>query len=549
MEKFTDFARNAENIRRFMTSKNKTLCRDKDNNKTLNKNKSKVNNTKEQNDIDREPKQDVLLIRIATKYCQFFHNNQNEAFVKINLTDHTEIWNLNSAGFKDWISRQLWVRHKQGLNSISYKSAIAVLRGMAVYEGATQEVYLRVAQTKDTIYIDICNDKWQVIKINNKGWEVIDQSPVAFIRSKNMQPLPLPNQQGDINLLRKHLNIQDKDFVLIVGWLLMSLQAGRGAYPIMVLQGSAGCGKTTISRMLRQLVDPNKADLLSKPKTQDMRVIGVNNHVLAFDNLSGIHPNYSDALCKIATGDNQTVRVLYTTNDEMTLSIKKPILLNGIDEIAERGDLVSRSIKIELQKLKQSKTETSVWSEFMANTPDILGALLDGLSMSLKNSDKIKIDQLLRMSDFCKWASAGGNAYGWNKNDFMTAYRENIQSSYIDSIEASTFATGIVQMFKDRLEFEGSPLELLQEVEDSFISDKVKHSHNWITTAKGVMNKLNRYQDALEVYGITFVKEKDRTNRTILTITRNVDKYNQAIKATNQSNEQWLNDYDKAKVS
>jgi len=27
--------------------------------------------------------------------------------------------------------------------------------------------------------------------------------------------------------------------------------------------------------------------------------------VLAFDNLSGIHPNYSDALCKIATGDNQ----------------------------------------------------------------------------------------------------------------------------------------------------------------------------------------------------------------------------------------------------
>jgi len=248
-------------------------------------------------------------------------------------------------------------------------------------------------------------------------------------------------------------------------------------------------------------------------------------------------------------GDNQTVRVLYTTNDEMTLSIKKPILLNGIDEIAERGDLVSRSIKIELQKLKQSKTETSVWSGFMANTPDILGSLLDGLSMSLKNIDRIKIDQLLRMSDFCKWASAGGNAYGWNKNDFMAAYRANVQSSYIDSIEASTFATGIVQMFKNRLEFEGRPLELLQEVEGSFISDKVRHSHNWITTAKGVMNKLNRYQDALEVYGITFVKEKDRTNRTILPITRNVDRYNQAVKATNQSNEQWLNDYEKAKVS
>jgi hypothetical protein len=49
----------------------------------------------------------------------------------------------------------------------------------------------------------------------------------------------------------------------------------------------------------------------TKPKTQDMRVIGVNNHVLAFDNLSGTHPNYSDALCKIATGDNQTIMVLF----------------------------------------------------------------------------------------------------------------------------------------------------------------------------------------------------------------------------------------------
>ena len=520
-----------------MTSKKETPCRDR------------AHDTKEQEDVGGKPKQDVLLIHIATKHCQFFHDNQNEAYAKIKVQGHIEIWNLDSIGFKDWISHQLWIRHKQGLNSMSYKSAIIALRGMAVYEGITQEVYLRVAQNKDTIYIDICNDKWQAIKVDNKGWDVIDHPPIAFIRSKNMQPLPLPNQQGDINLLRKHLNIQDKDFALIVGWLLMSLQAGRGAYPVMVLQGTAGCGKTTISRMLRQLVDPNKADLLSKPKTQDMRVIGVNNHVLAFDNLSGIHSNYSDALCKIATGDNQTVRVLYTTNDEMTLSIKKPILLNGIDEIAERGDLISRSIKIELQKLKQSKTETSVWNDFITDTPDIFGALLDGLSMALKHIDHIKIDQLLRMSDFCKWASAGGRAYDWNKNNFMTAYRTNVQSSYIDSIEASTFATGIVQMFRNRLEFEGTPLELLQEVEDSFVSDKVKHSHHWITTAKGVMNKLNRYQDALEVYGISFIKSKDRTNRTILTITRDVDTYNQTTKVMSQSNEQWLKDYDKVKVS
>jgi hypothetical protein len=297
--------------------------------------------------------------------------------------------------------------------------------------------------------------------------------------------------------------------------------------------------------MLRELVDPNKADLLSKPKTQDMRVIGVNNHVLAFDNLSGIHPNYSDALCKIATGDNQTIRVLYTTNDEMTISIKKPILLNGIDEIVVRGDLISRSVKIELQKLKQSRTESSVWSDFIKDAPSILGALLDGLSVALSRADHIKIDKLLRMGDFCKWASAASSVYGWNEDQFMTAYRANISSSYVDSIEASTFASGVVKMFKSRLEFTGTPLELLRQVEGNFVSEKVRHSHKWVTTAKGVMSKLNRYQDALEVFGIRFNKTRDRTNRTILSITRDVSTYDKAI-VSSQTNEEWSEEYNSA---
>jgi hypothetical protein len=237
--------------------------------------------------------------------------------------------------------------------------------------------------------------------------------------------------------------------------------------------------------------------------------------------------------------------VLYTTNDEMTLSIKKPILLNGIDEIAVRGDLISRSVKIELQKLKQSRTESSVWSDFIDDTPSILGALLDGLSVSLSRSDYIKIDNLLRMGDFCKWASAASSVYGWNEDQFMVAYRANINSSYVDSIEASTFASGIVQMFKNRLEFTGTPLELLKQVEVSFISEKVKHSHKWVTTAKGVMSKLNRYQDALEVFGIKFNKTRDRTNRTILTITRDVGTYDKAI-VSSQTNEEWSEEYNSA---
>jgi len=165
--------------------------------------------------------------------------------------------------------------------------------------------------------------------------------------------------------------------------------------------------------------------------------------------------------------------------------------------------------------------------------------------MALSRADHIKIDKLLRMGDFCKWASAASGTYGWNKDQFMKAYRANISSSYVDSIESSTFASGIVQMFKSRLEFTGTPLELLRQVEDNFVSEKVRHSNKWVTTAKGVMSKLNRYQDALYVFGIKFDKTRDRTNRTVLTITRDVDVYDKTI-ASSQSDEEWLEEYNTA---
>jgi len=493
-------------------------------------------------DFEKEPKQDELLIRIAVKQCRFFHDQQNEAYARIKVKSHIEIWNLTSGGFKDWIAHQLWIQHKKGLVKSSYDAALIALRGMAIYEGRSKEVFLRVAQIQNTIYIDMCDERWRVIKIDKHNWKIINTSPIAFIRSKNMRSLQEPSKQGDINLLRKHINIQEKDFILVVSWLLMSMQAGTGAYPMMVLRGSAGCGKTTTSRMLRELVDPNKASLLSKPKTDELRVIGVNNHVLAFDNLSGISPNQSDALCKISTGDNQTIRKLYTTNDEFTISLKKPIILNGIDEIAKRSDMASRSIKIELIKLKKSKSESYIWNTFIKDVPFILGALLNGLVTGLKNIDNLKIDNLLRMGDFCKFSSAASCAYHWNKDMFMAAYQKNIEQSYVDAIESSIFASALVEMFEYTNKFKGTPKELLDLLSSNHVDDKLKHTSKWIKTPKGVTEQLSRYEDALKAIGISIDKYRDRTNKTILSVVKDTKVYNASLTNEFITNEQWLKD-------
>ena len=509
-------------------------------NKSPDKLKIKTTDDNAKCDIEDKQKQDVILIGIATKQCKFFHDSHGEVFAKISLNNHMEIWNLTSMGFRDWISQQLWSQHREGLSNASFDSALTTLRGIATFDSPTEEVYLRVAQMNNELYIDLCNEDWQVIKVDSSEWSIINKSPVSFIRSKNMRALKIPISNGDINLLKKHINIKEKDFILVVGWLLMSMQAGTGAYPMLVLTGSAGCGKTTISRMLRELVDPNEATLLSKPKTEDLRVIGANNHVLAFDNLSGISANQSDALCKISTGDNQTVRKLYTTNEEFTISLKKPILLNGIDEIAKRSDMASRSIKIDLSKVQLYRSETSIWNAFMIDVPSILGALLDGLSVALNQYKNTRINNLPRMGDFSKWVTAARQAYGWKEDEFMLAYTENLEQSHLDSIESSEFASALVLMFDGQSEFKGSPIELLTQLELLTINGNIKN----VRTAKGVTEQLSRYDNALNKLGIFIKKYRDRTNKTALIITKHESTYNRVVKTNAQSNEEWIEDYD-----
>ena len=256
--------------------------------------------------------------------------------------------------------------------------------------------------------------------------------------------------------------------------------------------------------------------------------------------MSGISANQSDALCKISTGDNQTVRKLYTTNEEFTISLKKPILLNGIDEIAKRSDMASRSIKIDLSKLQNYSSETSIWNAFMIDVPSVLGGLLDGLSAALNQYENTRINNLPRMGDFCKWATAAGAAYGWMKDEFMLAYTENVEQSHLDSIDSSEFASALVLMFDGQSEFKGSPIELLTQLELLDINGNIKN----VRTAKGVTEQLSRYENALNKLGIFIKKYRDRTNKTVLIITKDVSTYNRVVKTNSQSNEEWIKDYE-----
>jgi hypothetical protein len=74
-------------------------------------------------------------------------------------------------------------------------------------------------------------------------------------------------------------------------------------------------------------------------------MIAANNAwVIAYDNLSGITPSLSDALCSLATGGGFATRQNYTDDEEAIFQAERPILINGIDELAIRPDLLDRCV-------------------------------------------------------------------------------------------------------------------------------------------------------------------------------------------------------------
>ena len=259
----------------------------------------------------------------------------------------------------------------------------------------------------------LCDATWRAVEIDKAGWRIVDRPSIRFRRSPDMLALPEPRRGGSIDALRPLLNIGDgsegdDDFVLAIAYVLACL-SGRGPYPVMVVGGEQGTAKSTRSALLRSVVDPGKPILRSLPRNEhDLFIAARNRHVLAFDNISGLPQWLSDALCRIASGAGFGTRQLYCDADEELFDGARPIILNGIEEVVERPDLAERALFATCEPIAEEarKSDEEVWAELRRGARLDLGALLDAVSIGLRNAPSLRPPLLPRMADFAKWAIA-----------------------------------------------------------------------------------------------------------------------------------------------
>ena len=165
------------------------------------------------------------------------------------------------------------------------------------------------------MWLDLGDKDWRLVRIATDGWRIVDAADVPLVRPSGLQALPEPRRsQGALDDLRCLLNVHsEQDFRLVVAWLTASLRP-EGPFPVLAVDGEQGSAKSTFCRMLRRLVDPNRADLRALPQDErDLRIAASNARVVASDNLSRLSPEMADALCRVATGGGFGEREYYAT--------------------------------------------------------------------------------------------------------------------------------------------------------------------------------------------------------------------------------------------
>ena len=238
------------------------------------------------------------------------------------------------------------------------------------------------------------------------------------------------------------------------------------------------------------------------------------NRCVALDNLSSLPGWLSDAICRLATGGGHSARTLYTDLEEISLCVKRPVILNGIEDVATRPDLAERVLQIELETIDEEQRipEKDLWREFEKQRPLIFSGLLDSLVCALRELPSITLYSLPRMADAALWATAGETAFGWKRGTFIAAYRKNLDEGAIASVEAHPVGLAILKLLEKQDEWSGEPAQLLDAL-NSLVSDEQRHAKAWPQNARSLGHCLRRLAQAMRRVGIALERDRDKRRK------------------------------------
>jgi hypothetical protein len=444
-----------------------------------------------------------LMERIQADGGEWWCDDHGQPYVSFSYDGCLEHHPLPSQSAREYMSLLAYQAEQSVISSQGNNEILGLLGALALRDGVVHPVGLRARHFLGRSYLDLGRPDWQVVELGAGGPRLMPagECPVRFVRPLGMGMLPVPTWNGDLTDLKQFLTVDEGGFVMIVGWLLAAL-SGMSPFPVLAIGGAHGQGKSTVSSVLKRLVDPGRATRRSAPRSaQDLFVAAVNAYVLDYENLSAVPHWMSDALCVLSTGGTMTSRELYTDRGESVLEAIRPVIINGIPELVERADLMDRALVVTLGGLAPSarRPEVEFWEQFTEFQPVLLGALCTVLDNALERLHTITVPAPPRMADFTRLMVAAEPNLPWPVGTFLATYSAMRSKSSYQLLEDDLLADALMHLMK-RGDWQGPAQVLLQELTVQTYPDG-HIPRDWPRSARGLGESLRRLAPALHEAG------------------------------------------------
>ena len=398
----------------------------------------------------------------------------------------------------------------------------SMLQAHAETAGVMRSVWYRVAPLPGGIEIDLGDADHTRVRISAGKVEILTAgSDTLFYRTQVSQPFVIPADAGNIDLLKKYLNVDAVSTVLLFAWLTYTLahpKLSATKYPILVLQGDQGSGKTALcNNVIREVLDPNRVGVQVLPSNpKDLAIAAQNAHVLFYDNVRALTVSMSDLLCIAATGGALSARQLYSDADQSVLYLHVALVLNGIHSFIEQPDLAQRCLPIELLPLAENnrKSEAQMVRDFQADLPAILRGLFELIAKVLTHLPTAVPTNPERMLDFVLWLAAMEQAQGAPAGVYQAAYSDALRQGQLDSLLDNALAAAVLEFAQAQKDgyWKGAPADLFAKL-NAQVTSGTQRSRDWPQNAISLSKKLAPLRAGLLSQGVKvdFTRGKFRT--------------------------------------